>query len=445
MKKLKWFRPLVLLLALALAAAACGGSSDDDNAGATDSSSSDDGGDDGGAPGGDPEPVAGFDGTTITLGVITPTSGTVALIGNPLTAGNQAYFDALNEEEGGVAGKYKVQLQVRDSGYDPTKALQEYAAIKGDIVMLVQLLGTPIVNAVLEQLESDGIMASPASLDSFWVREPNLLPLGGPYQIQAINALDWYVAENGTDKVLCSLIQDDPYGEAGQEGLDFAAEQLGVEIAVTAKFPAPPAPQTPETFTAPIGQLSGGGCDMVFLVATPSSTGAALGVAAAGGFAPQWIGQSPSWIGVLGASELAPYLQANFLVASEGVNYGDESVPGMAELVRIKDTYAPDQQPDVYFNFGYIQAKVVHALLEKAVENGDLSHEGILAASEELGTVSFDDLSGDYVYGTAEERVPPTKSSIFKVDPESPTGLSLVDGARDIEAPFAKDFEFADE
>jgi ABC-type branched-subunit amino acid transport system substrate-binding protein len=430
----KWFRPLALLLALALAAAACGGSSDDDTTDTTAAS------DDGGEPAGDPESVPGFDGTTIKLGVITPTSGTVALIGNPLTAGNKAYFDYVNEELGGIAGKYKIELDIRDSGYDPTKAGQEYAASKDSVVMYAQLLGTPIVNAILEQLIGDGLVAAPASLDSFWVQEPNLLPVGGPYQIQAMNALDWYVGENGEDKVVCSLIQDDPYGEAGQEGLDFAAENLGIDIAVTARFPAPPAAAD---FTAPISQLQGEGCEMVFLVATPTSTGAALGKSVEVGFAPQWIGQSPTWIGVLGTSPLAPYLQENFLVASEGVNYGDESVPGMSELLRIKDTYAPDQAPDVYFNFGYLQGIAVTALLEKAVELGDLSHDGILAALEDLGTVSFGGLSGDYTYGPAGERVPPTKSSMFKVDPASPTGLSLVEGAGDIEADFAKDFEFA--
>jgi len=431
--KLKWFRPLAMLLVLALAMAACGGSSDDDEE-TTDEGAADDGGE----GGGELEATAGFDGTTIKLGVITPTSGPVAIIGNPLTAGNQAYFDYVNEELGGIAGKYPVELVIRDSGYDPTKAGQEYAAIKDGVVMLAQLLGTPIVNAVLEQLVTDGVMASPASLDSFWVREPNLLPLGGPYQIQAMNALDWYIAENGEDKVVCSLTSDDPYGEAGQEGLEYAAEQLDIEIAVSATFPAPPAAAD---FTAPIGQLQGEGCEMVFLVATPSSTGPALGKAVEVGFAPQWIGQSPTWIGVLGQSPLAPYLQSNFLVASEGPNYGDESVPGMAELIRIKDTYAPDQAPDVYFNFGYVQARAVTALLEKAVELGDLSHDGLLAASEELGTVSFDGLLGDYTYGPVDERVPPTTTSIFKVDPASPTGLTLVEA--EIEAPFTADFEFA--
>jgi ABC-type branched-subunit amino acid transport system substrate-binding protein len=432
MKTRTWSRPLAVALALALTVAvtACGGDDDDADSSGTDGGSE---------PAGAPANVPGFDGTTIKLGVITPTSGPVAQIGNPLTAGNKAYFDYVNAERGGIGGKYKIELDIRDSGYDPTKAGQEYASVKGGTVMLAQLLGTPIVNAVLEQLIDDDVMAAPASLDSFWVREPNLLPVGGPYQIQAINALDWYVTEGGGEgKKVCSLIQDDPYGEAGQAGLEFAAEELDIELNEPVRFPAPPA--AAGDFGSQIDQLKGDGCEMVFLVATPTSTAPAMTKAAQSQFAPQWIGQSPTWIGALGQSALAPYLQANFLVASEGPNYGDESVKGMSELIRIKETYAPQQAADVYFNFGYLQAKAVTALLEKAVELGDLSHEGILEASEELGTLSFDGLSGDYTYGEADDRVPPTKSSIFKVDAASPTGLTLVQG--DIEADFAKDFEF---
>ena len=85
------------------------------------------------------------------------------------------------------------------------------------------------------------------------------------------------------------------------------------------------------------------------------------------------------------------------------------------------------------------------AELEKAVELGDLSHEGILEAITQLGTISFDGLSGDYVYGEADDRVPPTESTIFKVDPSNPTGLSAVEGAQGIEADFAKDCEVSAE
>jgi ABC-type branched-subunit amino acid transport system substrate-binding protein len=426
-KKHPWLRPLILLSVLALVAGACGGRDDDDDAGGGGSEED-----------GELATVPGFDGTTIRLGVITPTSGPVAIIGNPLTAGNQAYWEYVNEELGGVAGQYPVELVIEDSAYDPPTAVQKYNQIKGDVVMLNQLLGTPVVNAVLEQLNADNIVAQPASLDSFWVREQNLLPIGAPYQIQAMNGLDWYLTEGGGEgQTICTLHQDDPYGEAGQEGVDFAAEQLGFEVAVEATFPV----GNPD-FTSQISQLQGGGCEAVWLTAVPSDTGTALGKAAELGYAPQWLAQSPTWVTALGESPLAPYLQANYLWVSEGPEYGDESAPGMSELVRIQETYAPDQPPDIYFNFGYVEAKAVHQLLEAAVENGDLSHDGIVEAMNGIDVFEYEGLLGDYGWGAPEDRDPPRANSIFRPNPDKAIGLELVVEAH--EAPFAADFEFGE-
>src|SRR3546814_13854709 len=106
-----------------------------------------------------------------------------------------------------------------------------------------------------------------------------------------MNGLYWYVTDGGGEgKKVCSLIQDDPYGEAGQEGLEFAAENLDIELGVTARFPAPPAAAD---FTAPSGQLQGEDCEMAFMVATPTSTGAALDKAVARTDTPQRAGTSP--------------------------------------------------------------------------------------------------------------------------------------------------------
>src|SRR5687767_8153239 len=110
----------------------------------------------------------GFDGTTIKLGVLTPLSGPVAVIGQPLTA-----------------GKYKVELVQGDTQYLPPRTVQQYNKIKNDVVAFTQVLGTAPTLAVLPQLVQDNIIAAPASLDALWVRESNLLPVGGPYQVQA--------------------------------------------------------------------------------------------------------------------------------------------------------------------------------------------------------------------------------------------------------------------
>ena len=398
----------VLAMGLALVLAACGGAGEDDDAS----------GGSAGAPGN----TAGFDGKTIKLGVLTPLTGTVAVIGQPLTAGNEVFFEALNAK-GGIAGKYEVELVQEDTQYKTDVAVQKYNKIKGDVVAFTQVLGTAPTLAVLPQLKADRILAAPASLDALWVREENLLPVGAPYQVQAINAMEYYFSDGGgseSDKI-CTMIQDDVYGEAGQQGIDFAAEKYGFTVTNTQRFKV-----GTENYAGQIGALAGAGCQVVFLVATPSDAAKIWGTAAQARFAPQWFGQSPSYTGALAKSAVAPYMQQSVLIVSEGTEWGDESVPGMKTMVADATKYAPDQEPDYYFAFGYNQARAVASVLEKAVELGDLSRAGILKASNELGTVRFDGLTGDYEYGPAESRNPPRSSTIFAVDPTKPFGLKKV-------------------
>lgn len=429
MKRHRWYHRVTVLTALVLLASACGGGRDDDDDAQDDDNATENGG----------EPAAGpgFDGETIRLGVITPTSGRVAVIGEPLTNGNRAYWDYVNEELGGVGGKYQVELDIQDSAYDPPTAVQKYNQIKGDVVMFNQLLGTPIVNALLEQLTADNIVAQPASLDSFWVREQNLLPIGAPYQIQAINGINWWVTEGGGSEQskICTLTQDDPYGEAGKEGVDFVMEELGMELTDTAVFSI----GNPD-FTTQITQLQGAGCDTVWLTSTPTDTASALAKAAELGYTPQWLAQSPTWIGAFVESALMPYLQEYFIWISEGPEYGDESAPGMSELLRVQEQYAPDQVPDIYFNFGYLESIAVHQVLEAAVANGDLSREGIVEAMNSIDELNFEGVFGTYGWGAPEDRDPPRANSIFKPNPDKPIGLELI--VAEHEAPFAADFEF---
>ena len=412
---------------LSVGAVACGGAEDDEDSG---------GGDDGGAAsGGEVKNVPGFDGKTIKLGVLTPLTGPVAVIGLPLTAGNEVYYDALNAK-GGVAGKYKVELVQEDTQYKPETTVQKYNKLKSQVVAFTQVLGTAPTLATLPQLKRDKVIAAPASLDANWVREANLLPIGGPYQIQAINALDYYIKEgDGEGKNICVMLQDDAYGEAGLAGVEFAAEKLGFEVASEQRYKT-----GDKDVTGQIQNLVKAKCDAVFLIAVPSDAGTVWGTAAKLKFAPRWIAQSPTWIDELGASPLKDYLGQTTWIASEGTEWGDESVPGMKQMIADVDANKPDQEPDYYFAFGYNQARAMTALLEKAVELGDLSKDGLLKASDELGSVSFDGLTGDYGYGPAAERKPPTTTTIFEVDPEKPFGLGKL--AYQYESEFAAEFEF---
>lgn len=422
-------RFLAALLAVLLLAAACGGRDDD---GGDDVSSGDD---DTTETTDKKELVAGpgFDLTTIKVGALTPLTGPVAgVIGLPLTEGNKVYLEKVNAA-GGVAGKYKLELIAEDNVYNTDNTKTKYKQIKDQVVMFAQILGTPPTSAVLVDLKTDKIMASPASLDAEWIGEENLLPVGGPYQTQIINGLAYALDEGGAKgKTVCAFAADDAYGEAGLQGLEFAEKELKFTKGPITRYTA-----TDTDFTAQVTQMKNGNCGIVVNVSLPTQTNTMLGKAQQLGFEPQYyVNQSPTWVSAFAAS---PVWQKNVLVMGEGTTWGDESVPGMKEMIADVAKFRPDQKPDSYFTFGYAQMKAVVALLEQAVEMGDLSREGILAASKELGTVEFGGLFGDYGYGEVEDRKPPKASTVYKVSATVPGGLEAV--KKNFESAPAKKFE----
>lgn len=391
----------------------------------------------GGEPGSGTSPVVGVRGDTITVGALVPLSDAVALIGKPVLAGQEAYFKQLNAEKGGVAGRYKVRVLAEDVTYaNPSTSVQKYNRIKDQVALFSTILGTDHVNVTLPLLAEDNLLAIPTTMDAEWVREPHLISVLAPYQMQVINGLAYWVAEGGgAGRTVCTLAMSTGYGEAAEEGAAFAGKELGFTVSTTARFR--PGDQD---FVAPITQLKNGRCEGVVLASLPSETARILGTAAQLGFAPRWIATSPSWHLVLAQSPIAPYATKTLWVAFEGGEWGDTTSAGMRDLLRALAAYAPDQKEDTYLLAGFVFARAVHAVLEAAVAADDLSRAGIARAMTSLGTVENGGLSGDYRYGPIESREPPRAISIFAIDPAKPGSFSLV--RRDYESEAARKFEF---
>ncbi|MEJ8574252.1 ABC transporter substrate-binding protein [Microbaculum marinum] len=365
------------------------------------------------------EEVPGFDGETITLGIISPLSGPVAVLGLPVTAGHEVWFERINEQ-GGIAGKYKVKLLTEDNANQEALTVQQYNKLKNQVVSFSQVFGTHTTKAILPQLRTDKMVVAPASFDSYWVHDPNLLPVGATYQIMAVNAFaHWLDTEADDDPVICGLVRDDPYGEAGMDGIKFVAEKRGLEIAAEVTLS-----QSDQDFTGQIEQLKSAGCEMVFVTTVPPQLARIVGNSARAGFEPRWIAQWPSWHGALLDSPVVDYLEKNVWLAGEGTEWGNQAnSPGMAELEADIAAHKPDQAPNVWFVLGYNQARAVTAMIEKAVAHGDLSREGVMNALATMDNVDFGGLIGDYHYGAIEKRNPPRKSTVFGVDREKPFGL----------------------
>ncbi len=404
------FAAVGLALGLVLAVGACGRSSGD--------ASSDNGKSDGGSTE-KPAEMQGGPGIDlankkITLGALTPTSTTAKLIGDPLTAGNEVFFKELNDA-GGIDG-WTVEIEVRDNKYgggDNTATATAYGQMKDDVAALVQVLGTDPLNSIIPDLEDDSMIASPATLDAEWYEEPNLLAIMAPYQVEMANAF-WYYLEkmDGKDKTYCTMTADDGYGNAGLNGTKFAADKLGVEVTEEQKFTSA---ASGGSYDAQVQTLQQKDCEVVFLTALPTDTIGIFNAAQSKDYAPQWIGTAPTWINLLADD----YAKDNYLVVAEGLEWGDDSVSGMADLLAAVEKYAPDTEPDFYFAFGYMQAKAMSQVLAKAIEGNDLSREGILDAMNNVGTLTFDGLVADEPYGEVDQREPQRESTMFKVTPDT--------------------------
>jgi ABC-type branched-subunit amino acid transport system substrate-binding protein len=390
-------RPPLLALALPLMLSACGGE------------------------GGGAAATPGVSGDTISLGALTPLSDAVAVIGKPMLAGMTMYFDRVNAESGGIGGRYPVRIIAEDVTYvNPSTSTQKYQKIKDQVAMIGLVVGTDHVNGLLPLLAEDSVVASPTTFDAEWVRDPNLMPWGLPYQLQAINGVSYFREKFGADRKVCTLVLATGYGEAAEEGVEYLAREAGFTVAARARFR-----QDDQDFVAPVTQLKNAGCQGVMLASLPSVTGKVLGAAAQLGFTPQWIATSPSWHQALVASPIRDYLVKHYWHSWDGPAYGDTSVVGVRRMFETMAKYAPQQQPDFYLFAGYLQASHVHRLLEEAVRRGDLSRGGIRQALMSLGTVGTEGLLGDYTYGAVETRGPTRAGAIFRVDPAGMLGLVL--------------------
>ena len=436
-------RLLAALLALTLVAAACGDDDDGESSESSDTTTTaaeatdetdesdtaedtddeaaedDEAEGDGAAPAGPPAETDGFDGETITLGFLTDQSGSLSILGVPLLAGSQAYWDSVNAE-GGVAGMYPVEFETGDTKDEPATTVTEYQRLKDDVVMFAEVLSTPPTQALLEFLEEDNIVAVPGSLAGAWAGERRLLPNGTAYQYEMINLADWFVNESGLgdlDSVACSVAVDDLYGEEGMAGLEYAADALGFELVEKATIA-----RGDTDFTALVGDLNGAGCEVVYAVTVATEQNGILGQALGDGFEPVWLGALPSYISLFAGG--APDRYENFYVALDSPDFNDVDVPGMAAFVEGWETHGTGDPANTFHLSGWFQQISVHALLEKAIEMGDLSREGIEAAMADLGEVDVMGLGADnYIYGLPEDRVPVSASRVFQFDANNPPNL----------------------
>ena len=213
------------------------------------------------------ENVPGVTDTEVVFGTHLPMSGNAAAAYAPVADGLKAYFNFINETEGGVYGR-KIKLIVGDDHYNPPDTLEVIRKqVEQDGVFgIVMGLGDETHSAVWKYLEDKGIpdMFIASGLRK-WT-DPTVLTrfTGIPdYQIEA-EMLGGYVKDHYDGAKIGVLRENNEYGEDGVIGLRKGIEGSNAEIVAIESCEATIADTSAQT-----QRLRNAGADVVVSVAGP--------------------------------------------------------------------------------------------------------------------------------------------------------------------------------
>lgn len=445
--------------AVALLATACRGGEDggDANADPGDEVATEDAGteattDDGGGPGDfegvnfdvgvteEPCPDAvNEDNGCIYLGLISDlTEGPYAPVSVPVTEAQNAFWQHVNDE-GGIAGRFDVNVSeyTRDNKYSPEEHSRVYNEIEPHVLALAQSLGSPTTASVIDDMLANDVLATPGGWTSLYVTDDPgsvILESGASYCVESMNAVDYFVEQNGSLETVTIIYVPGDYGADAAAGARHAAENHGAQIEMVEVGP-----------TASGGELQGaisgivsGDPDLVIPAVSPGQTAEIVGGAVAGGYAGRFIGPGPTWNPGLLDSPAADALLEHYWQSRPWAEY-DADTPGHQTMREVSG-----EQDNVNWGYtaGWIWSYPLKAALEQAVENGDLTRAGLVAAVGELTSVDYQgmlpDEAGNYT-GSPDEQLF-RQSLIAEPVRDSVEGTVIISDF--YEGPTVQDFTF---
>lgn len=370
--------------------------------------------------------VPGVTSGEIRIGALTDLSGPFSASGRVQINAAQAYWDDVNAD-GGVCGR-DVVLDVQDHGYDPQKAVSQYRAIAGDILGVQQILGTPIVQALLPALTKANMYTGGVGWASVALGNQVAQVPGEPYPVDIANAVDYMVTELGVPA-------GSTIGSVYLKGDISADVKLGLKAAgathdltFVEREVAPP----DADFSTIVAAMKQEGVDAVMLSVSPAQFGGLVNQLRASGLDVPVIGQHFGWNPAALEGLAADVIEDDVYIVSPVAPYAAD-LEGVKEAVTSYEKAEPDGERDWSAIYGYGIADLMHQALEDSCD--DLTREGLVKTMR--GQTSID-TGGIFVseLDFKDPFKPPTLSSyVSKVNADVPGGLELIGATEGESAP----------
>ncbi len=213
--------------------------------------------------------VDGVTDTEVTIGITNPLSGPAALWGTT-ALGAKAWADYINER-GGVHGR-KINVLLRDDGYNPARALANLTEMKGKVFAVVALLGTAIVHTTKDFFAENKIPCiTPYGDVRIFEKYPKdklrWIFVAYPDYINEAEYLTDYAVKSLGSKKISLFYQNDDYGKMGVEGAKLALAKLPGRAALGATIPYDVTERALATHAL---KLKEGGADTLLIYTTPT-------------------------------------------------------------------------------------------------------------------------------------------------------------------------------
>lgn len=376
------FRGLAATASLAVLLAACA-APEDTGGGGTDAA-------------GPADPTGG---DTIPIGVNIELSGPAAVQGAAYQNAVQLVADQINED-GGVDGR-QIELIIRDNKSDPTEALQvAKGMIENDgIVGMVGGGSSPTTLSLVDYVEGEGVPIVSMGSSGAIVNPPEerTYVFKTPANTgQIVDAMVADFAERGIETVGFISV-DNPYGDAGLQAFEAAADAGAVELLGTEKFQG-----DDRDYTSVVTKLMSAEPDAIVVWSIPPGAGIVAQNVAAAGYEGQlyFDAGAGAELFLRGAGEAAN----GVLMIHPAVLVADEvaEAPNLEQMQSFYDSYTAEYGE--FSGFASYAADALGLIVAAIEEAGSTDRE---AVRDGLESLSYTGITG-----------------VYEMSPEDHSGLS---------------------
>ena len=311
----------------------------------------------------------------VVIGTAQDLSGPIVALSKPAVNGMQMRVAEINEA-GGVHGR-KLRLVVEDHGYDPKKAvLAAQKMIQKDrIFAFVGSIGTPPAMAVMPILFEKNIPHLFPLTNARLMHEPLhklKFSLAATYYDQVRLGLKYLVKQKGLKRV-CTIYQDDEYGQDIMEGGAAALKELGMSYVERTTYK-----RGATDFASQVARMKDANCEIVVLGTIIRETVGTIATARKLGWNPEFIGQTATYFDIIHKLG-GPAMNGLYAGCTVNYVYADDPSRNVRDwFARYKEKYKED--PTILSVYGYQIISNFAAGLEKAGQN--LSVESLVKGLE---------------------------------------------------------------